>query len=717
MSTPTYTPTVGDAILALAARDGVPGAGFREADMDFGHGLAARYRAGLPVSGAHERAGLRMLAHYREPLAAAHIDLDALTAPEPEPQQPPAEAPAAASRIAVRGGRIFTSTPWSLKEAMSAIAGGSWHKSAKCRQCSRVTPSGNARVPNCPFPALDGWHYPATSFAAVAVHEAAAPLGYRADRAFEALLADAVSVTEAAGLRSAEDLPPIPGLVTTAWKHQRQAYWFATALSGALLDMEMGTGKSLVAVGLMRAKVKRAAIIVCPERVVGVWPKQMRLHAGEGAFHAIDGRKVNRAGRTTFMPVAERVAAFDHALHECTCGRPHVVIANYAISGYEPFASWALDQQWDAAIFDEIHKIKSPTGKWSRWCAKLGEAASYRTGLTGTLMPHSPLDVFAPVRALDASLLGTSWTKFRARTVQMGGYGGHEIMGFLPGAEHKLAEQVSKITYRVGAEVLDLPDEVPDVTLECELSSKARKVYGQVESEMYAEIRAQLASGATFERAITADNVLVKLLRLQQITGGAVRTDEGDDLEIDDAKEKLLADALADIDPSKPVIVFAKFRHDLDVIERVAKELGRTYAELSGRRDDALTAEATLESGVQVAGVQLQAGGTGIDFTASHYAVYYSMGYSLGDYLQSRKRLQRPGQKESVRFIHLTVTDSIDGDVYDALAKRQQVAAYVGGLIRARQEGREAPEDVEPDIAPNLLDEAVADALHLMGGF
>jgi hypothetical protein len=47
---------------------------------------------------------------------------------------------------------------------------------------------------------------------------------------------------------------------------------------------------------------------------------------------------------------------------------------------------------------------------------------------------------------------------------------------------------------------------------------------------------------------------------------------------------------------------------------------------------------------IDVLGAQLKSGGVGIDLTRARYGIYYSLDFALADYLQSRKRLHRPGQ-------------------------------------------------------------------------
>ena len=304
-------------------------------------------------------------------------------------------------------------------------------------------------------------------------------------------------------------------------------------------------------------------------------------------------------------------------------------------------------------------------------------------GGTGTLQSQSPLDVFGQVRAVEPGIFGTSYTAFQRRYAVMGGYEGRVVVDLQN--EDELAEKISSVVYRAGEEVLDLPELLPEVRVTGTLFPKARRAYTALEQDMFAEVTRTLADGTTVVGEVTADNVLVKILRCQQMTGGALPLDDGTVEIIDTEKAKLLAEELEDIPVHEPVVVFARFIHDLDNIRRVAEEQGRVYGELSGRRSDALASDATLAEGVEVAGVQIQAGGTGVDFTRSAFGVYYSVGHSLGDYLQSKARQQRPGQTRRVRFRHLIMEGTIDEDVYEALAARQSVTDRISAKVRGFQ--------------------------------
>ena len=62
-----------------------------------------------------------------------------------------------------------------------------------------------------------------------------------------------------------------------------------------------------------------------------------------------------------------------------------------------------------------------------------------------------------------------------------------------------------------------------------------------------------------------------------------------------------------------------------------------------------------------------------IDLTRARVAIYYSLGLSLGDHLQSQARLHRPGQTRTVSYYYLLAENTIDGKVFKALQAKQDV--------------------------------------------
>jgi len=450
-------------------------------------------------------------------------------------------------------------------------------------------------------------------------------------------------------------LTTIPNLKTRPWKHQVLAYSFLQAVlhkagGCAMLAMEMGTGKSLTAIGAACNVDAHLIIVVCPLRVVDVWPEQIRRHAG------ID-IEVLALGDDTGTVAKKRDRAADAVRLTKVRKSRLMIVINYESLWRDPFAQWALKQNWDLAICDESHRAKKPSGKASMFLARLRPHVKYRLALTGTPMPHSPLDVYAQFRFLDSRIFGNSYHAFKQRYAILGGFQNKQVVAYQNMEE--LQALMRSVTFRVKKDVLDLPEQM-HVTYYCALSPEASRAYASMEKDFVAEVK---------DGTVTAANAMVKLLRLQQITGGAVKTDDARYTEIDDSKRRLLADTLEDIG-AEPVVVFCRFHSDLDAVHKAATDLGITSMELSGRRDELAAWQA---GGAQVLAVQISAGGVGVDLTRSRYNIYYSLSFSLGEYDQSLSRVHRPGQTRPVTHIHLVAKGTVDEKVIRALERRADV--------------------------------------------
>lgn len=448
------------------------------------------------------------------------------------------------------------------------------------------------------------------------------------------------------------------------WDHQREAIEFALARRATLWHMGMGTGKSRCAIELAKRLGISRVLILCPLSVVNGWVDQLRQYGPD--FEPLPLLKGTVRRKADY---AKERLALAHAV-----GKKTVVIVNYESARNEPLASVLMSQQFDLLVLDESHRIKSPQGTTSRWVSRLAKTCGRKVALTGTPMPHSPLDVYAQFRALDPALFGLSFVRFRARYAKMGGYGMKQVVGYQNMGE--LQNRLSAYTYQADRSVLDLPDAVHQ-RIPVELGAKARKLYSALDNDFVAAVR---------EGEITASNALVKLLRLQQLTSGwvTVEQDEQTDLvEVDTAKRDALADLLQDLPPNEPVVVFGRFSADLRAAHDAAARCKRQSLELSGSRREL---EEWQAGKATVLAVQIQSGGTGIDLTRARYCVYLSAGYSLGDYEQSLARVHRPGQSRSVHYYHLVAQGTVDEKVYEALRNRKQVVESVLSGITTNQE-------------------------------
>ncbi len=483
--------------------------------------------------------------------------------------------------------------------------------------------------------------------------------------------------------------PPLWDHRPPLWDHQRRAIEFVLGASahdaqgesggahrrGTLLDMWMGLGKTRIAIEVVERLSARRALVLCPKAVMQTWVDHLdRLGS---SMRACAPRKGGSR---------RKWEAIERALAEGTEDRAAIaVIVNYETAIRVPEL---LRVAWDVVVYDESHRLKTPSSKTSVWCWELyrrtvqANPAAIFLALTGTPMPHSPVDIYAQARAFAPRVLARSATEFRGRycvTVPriFNGRRVNKVVG------HKnldeLRERMSAFTFSASKAVLDLPP-VTHNEIRFDLSPKERRAYSAVEHELIAQID---------EGEVNVANALVKLLRLQQITSGFVAVDDGGNsdnngqprhstlIDTGTSKRDALREILEGISDGTPVVVFCRFVRDLDAVHEVSRELGRGSLELSGRQDQ-LDHWQLARTGVDpVLAVQIQAGGVGIDLTRAAYCVFYSTGFSLGDYDQACARVHRPGQTRPTHYYHLIARGTVDGKVRDALVHKRRVVDSV----------------------------------------
>lgn len=451
-----------------------------------------------------------------------------------------------------------------------------------------------------------------------------------------------------------------------SWEHQIKGFNFVRRLwdlgrPSALLFVAMGGGKSRMALDLAASLDPSRILIVCPMRVVAVWEAQCQRHATfPYRFIGLDDRagsvaaKARLARDTLALARAEKQTA--------------ILAINYESACLEPFASLALNSMWPLVIADEIHRIKNPSGKQSRFMGRLAMRASHRLGLSGTPLPHDLLDAWAQFRFLNPAVFDATFNSYKHRYAEWGGFHDKQVKRWREIEDFN--RRFYSITYRVTKEeaLPDLPPEL-DQPLYCDLGEAATKAYRELEEQFLTWL------GNAPEELLTVANALVLLTRLQQLTGGTLRDDNKVEHHIDSAKENLLADWLGDLPEDEPVVVFARFISDLDAIRRACVKAGCGHVEVSGRSPHGITQWQAGQA--QVLACQIQVGGEGQDFTRARYCVFYSFGFSLAQYMQARARVHRPGQTRPTFYYHLLARHTIDGRILRAVENRAEMVETI----------------------------------------
>ena len=454
----------------------------------------------------------------------------------------------------------------------------------------------------------------------------------------------------------------------TPYRHQIEAYTFALKRlmngGGAALLMEMGTGKTLTAIAIVGALLLLTGIqrvlIVAPLSIVGVWRDEFERFAGfEYDLAVLEGSVAKKAD----------------TLRHLTGKRLQVAVVNYE-------SSWRMEQdlmKWhlDMIICDEGHKIKTHNISASKTLHRLAARAAYRLLLTGTVITNKPVDVFSQYKFADPRIFGNSFYQFRNRYFDMVGYGGYTpVMKRYMEAE--FMQKLHSIAYRVTkAECLDLP-ETTDVIQRIDLEPDAQRLYRQLVKDSYAELSRDV---------VTTTNVLTRLLRLMQLTGGFLSGDENPAAEqVSMAKLNALNELIdSALENGQKVVVIARFIPEIRAITKMLGRKGLDYAQISGEvkdRDDQV-ARFQNDPECRVFVGQVATAGMGITLTAANLMVFYSLDYSMSNYDQCKARIHRVGQHHPCTYVHLVARGTVDEKVLRALRDKSNIAKQLVDDYRA----------------------------------
>jgi SNF2 family DNA or RNA helicase len=455
------------------------------------------------------------------------------------------------------------------------------------------------------------------------------------------------ALNNAAAVKADGDSDPDFEFITKPYAHQRAGLDFLLTIRNGALLWEMGTGKTKTAIDYAESMIDKAPVgqifrvlVICPNTVKRNWGEEIRKHAGHDRY-VID------------KPVGSTI---------------------YTITNCEKLSLKAslaplLAREWDLVIVDESTRFKSPTAKRTKALHKL--RAKRRVILTGTPITGKPQDAWAQLEFVEPGILG-SWWAFVDRYLMKDYFGA--ISGVKASGAAELRERIESRSYRVLKEnVLDLPPKVYEDRW-VELKGDQKRAYEQMKNELRVAIEGV--------HAISAPTILTQLLRLTQITAGLVGA--GTDytwLEKDNAKVAEMDTLLNDDLEGKQVVIFGLYQRELEALARRYVR-GQVLPIIYGPTPEAHRHDliADFQRGAQqYLFVQAHTGGIGINLTAAQYAVYYTRGWSLEDYLQSQDRLHRIGQQGTVTIIHLGATGTVDAQIAKALAEKQNMADLLTG--------------------------------------
>ena len=446
------------------------------------------------------------------------------------------------------------------------------------------------------------------------------------------------------------------------YQHQKQAVEFLLSHNGGCLFMEPGTGKTRAALEYM-LQAKRGepgtCIVFAPPICLSVWEEELAA-VFPVPYHTF---RLDKEGEVTWD--RSQWAFF---------------LVSYGWMLYHKSWLWFYEHTFDFGICDESHFIKSEKAQRTEAVFALYTQIAKKVCLTGTPVSNEVLDVYTQFKWASPEVFPEkSYREFADKWAIKGGYYKKSVVGVRN--REKLVSIMAQGAYAVTKEeCLDLPPLIVQ-----KISVVMGRRAQQLHDELYLGMKAAIRS-ATQVEAKSPVQVLMqighKVMQLQRITGGFLSHIEGDGAleQIDNAKLKATVDLVQAID--KPVVIFVRFRAEIEVLASLLRaERVPTFA-MTGDTDLSARNKGIdwfRKGQVRVLVMQEQLG-LGVTLTAASYAIFFSWDYNYVNWKQCVDRLHRITQKNPVVCYLLCAKDSIDYKVARVLEQKGKLEDLVLSL-------------------------------------
>jgi SNF2 family DNA or RNA helicase len=420
--------------------------------------------------------------------------------------------------------------------------------------------------------------------------------------------------------------------------YQETAADFLYEHDRAMVLAPVGAGKTAITLTAMQDMVREGHVgrwlVLAPKRVcTDVWPVEAPKWASELHVSVAVGTPAQRLERL-------------HSMAE-------VVVTNY------DNIQWLAEQNlamFEGIVFDELTKLKNPSGARFKALHKVIDQFTIRWGLTGSFTSNGLEDVFGQCKIIDQSLLGRSKGAFMQQYFLLSTYGGFDDWAPRPGALELVMKKIKPATFVL--EPGEYKDKLPPChVVEMRVDMQERKPYEDMKKTFVAELGGDLQA--------IAQNAAVVTQKLQQLASGFIYT-EGTSVWTGVHKFEALEDLLQENQHANTIVVY-QYQEEL-------AELKRRFRQLT-TLDDADAIARWNRGEVRLLAVHPKSAGHGLNLQhGGCHMVFLSLPWSLELYEQTVGRLHRSGQQHDVWVYLLMARDSIDEKIWNALHDKRAVS-------------------------------------------
>jgi len=494
---------------------------------------------------------------------------------------------------------------------------------------------------------------------------------------------------------------------------------------GFFLYGDPGTGKTAPTISMIceEAKKKHAegsnsvyrAVIIVPNNIRFNWENEFKRFATvKGTVTVLYGERNDREAQI-LRAIASKKST-ENLFSIVICSYDSLIATTDALA-LENILTKEISPElnWDCAVLDESHWIKTPTAARTKASFRVRDRADKRVILTGTPLTNNLFDLWSQFEFLGHGFSG--FITFGGFKNFYGQFRLDHITGRKELTEFKnvplLQERLARLSFRMTKELdlPSLPEKVFD-SIECSMTPEQAKKYAQVASEISIEISNQIERDAEagISQKMTISNILVKMLRLAQVTSGFMKFDDVKDIDGEliekgrvehftpNPKIDALVDLLKSEDKTKDdkTIVWAI---DVPAIKKISERLEKEginhvvfYGDTPKDQRQALVDRFNNDPECTVFVGNPMAGGIGLNLIGYNpeypdkytsdttHIIHYSQNWRSDLRSQADDRGHRRGTRKPVRITNLVVPRTIDEEIRERVEDKQASAQNLSDI-------------------------------------
>lgn len=408
---------------------------------------------------------------------------------------------------------------------------------------------------------------------------------------------------------------------------QAKAADFLYERNRALMLAPVGSGKTAITLRALQPLLAHGhasrALVLAPLRVAAhVWPVEVQKWTPMLSMAVAVG-----------TPAQRRAALASNA---------QVIVTNY------DNIQWLTTQpcDFDIIVFDELTRLKDPSGKRFKALEKWIKDVKIRWGLTGSFTSNGLEDVFGQCKIVDQSLLGRAKGAFLQQHFYCMSRD-FDQWEPRPGALEAVMQRIQPATFLLEGASTDRALHIVPMMCDVDLTD-----YQKMKKDFVLELA---------DITAIAQSAAVVTQKLQQMASGFIYTPEPRWLSWH--KFDLLDEILTENQGANTIIFYNYIEERLELLRR--------YPHLRGA--DAL--DDWNAGSVRLMALHPKSAGHGLNLQAGgHHIIFLSLPWSLELYEQAIGRLHRSGQQHDVWVYVLQTKGTIDERILDALKDKKSLS-------------------------------------------